>query len=145
MIEVVYPELKPAVKVEDGKEQIFCIIRKRWLIITPEEWVRQNFLLFLTGTMGYPASLIAVEKQVSVTGMNRRFDIVVFNQQAQPFMIVECKEMNVKLTEEVLSQVLRYNTEVSAGYLVITNGSYTRAFENQPGNFKEIDQLPTIR
>ncbi|MEI2748403.1 MAG: type I restriction enzyme HsdR N-terminal domain-containing protein [Ferruginibacter sp.] len=145
MIEVVYPELKPAVKVEDGKEQIFCIIRKRWLIITPEEWVRQNFLLFLTGTMGYPASLIAVEKQVSVTGMNRRFDIVVFNQQAQPFMIVECKEMNVKLTEEVLSQVLRYNTEVSAGYLVITNGSYTRAFENQLGNFKEIDQLPTIR
>lgn len=145
MIEVVYPELKPAVKVEDGKEQIFCIIRKRWLIITPEEWVRQNFLLFLTGTMGYPASLIAVEKQVSVTGMNRRFDIVVFNQNAQPFMIVECKEMNVKLTEEVLSQVLRYNTEVSAGYLVITNGSYTRAFENQLGNFKEIDQLPTIR
>lgn len=145
MIEVVYPELKPAVKVENGKEQIFCIIRKRWLIITPEEWVRQNFLLFLTGTMGYPASLIAVEKQVSVTGMNRRFDIVVFNQNAQPFMIVECKEMNVKLTEEVLSQVLRYNTEVSAGYLVITNGSYTRAFENQLGNFKEIDQLPTIR
>ena len=145
MIEVVYPELKPAVKVEYGKEQIFCIIRKRWLIITPEEWVRQNFLLFLTGTMGYPASLIAVEKQVSVTGMNRRFDIVVFNQNAQPFMIVECKEMNVKLTEEVLSQVLRYNTEVSAGYLVITNGSYTRAFENQLGNFKEIDQLPTIR
>ena len=145
MIEVVYPELKPAVKVEYGKEQIFCIIRKRWLIITPEEWVRQNFLLFLTGTMGYPASLIAVEKQVSVTGMNTRFDIVVFNQNAQPFMIVECKEMNVKLTEEVLSQVLRYNTEVSAGYLVITNGSYTRAFENQLGNFKEIDQLPTIR
>ena len=145
MIEVVYPELLPAVKVEDGKEQIFCIIRKRWLIITPEEWVRQNFLLFLTGTMGYPASLIAVEKQVSVAGMNRRFDIVVFNQNAQPFMIVECKEMNVKLTEEVLSQVLRYNTEVSAGYLVITNGSYTRAFENQLGNFKEIDQLPTIR
>ena len=145
MIEVVYPELKPAVKVEDGKEQIFCIIRKRWLIITPEEWVRQNFLLFLTGTMGYPASLIAVEKQVSVTGMNKRFDIVVFNQQAQPFMIVECKEMNVKLTEEVLSQVLRYNTEVSAGYLVITNGSYTRAFENHLGNFKEIDRLPTIR
>ena len=57
MIEVVYPELKPAVKVEDGKELIFCIIRKRWLVITPEEWVRQNFLLFLTGTMGYPASL----------------------------------------------------------------------------------------
>jgi hypothetical protein len=145
MIEVVYPELKPAVKVEDGKELIFCIIRKRWLVITPEEWVRQNFLLYLTGTLGYPASLIAVEKQVSVTGMNRRFDIVVFDREARPYIIVECKEMNVKLSEDVLNQVLRYNTEISAGYLVITNGSYTRAFENHHGNFKEINQLPTIR
>lgn len=145
MIEVVYPDVKPAVKVEDGKELIFCIIRKRWLVITPEEWVRQNFLLYLTGTLGYPASLIAVEKQVSVTGMNRRFDIVVFDREARPYIIVECKEMNVKLSEDVLNQVLRYNTEISAGYLVITNGSYTRAFENHHGNFKEINQLPTIR
>ena len=145
MIEVVYPEAKPAVKVENGKEMIFCIIRKRWLTITPEEWVRQNFLLFLTEKLGYPASLIAVEKQVSVAGMSKRFDIVVYDQKAQPYMIVECKEMNVKLTEEVLNQVLRYNTEISAAYLIITNGSYTRAFEHRDRIFKEILQLPSYR
>ena len=88
MIKIVYPELKPAIKSENEKEMIFCIIRKRWMIITPEEWVRQNFLLYLINVLHYPASLIAVEKQLISAAVKKRFDIVVY-KNSLPFMIIE--------------------------------------------------------
>src|ERR1700712_1986682 len=98
MIKVIYPKKKPAIKTENGKEYIFCIIRKKWLLVTPEEWVRQNFLNYLTEILKYPASLIAVEKQLMVGEMKKRFDIIVY-KDALPFIIIECKEMNVPLSE----------------------------------------------
>lgn len=97
-------------------------------LLTPEEWVRQNFLLYLTETLSYPASLIAVEKQLMLGDVKKRFDIVVYGKDMKPFMIVECKEMNVPLTESVLQQVLRYNINIQAEYLIITNGSHCFAY-----------------
>jgi hypothetical protein len=94
MIRIEYPSRKPAIRETGGKEQIFCMIRKRWVFLSPEEWVRQNILLYLSEVMHYPASLIAVEKQVAVAGMMKRFDLVVYKNDS-PFMVIECKEMNV--------------------------------------------------
>lgn len=142
MIRINYPDKKPSIKQEQGKELVFCIIRKIWLSLTPEEWVRQNFLLYLTEVLAYPASLIAVEKQLILGDVKKRFDIVVFNRQTKPFMLVECKEMNVQLTEAVLNQALRYNIMVQADYLVITNGSFSAAFEKNETHFKMIEKLP---
>jgi hypothetical protein len=141
MIKIVYPDKKPAIKTEAGKELIFCIIRKRWAVITPEEWVRQNFLLYLTEVLKYPLSLIAVEKQLKLGDLKKRFDIVVYDKLAKPFMIVECKEMNVPLSEKVLHQVLRYNISLQTKVLVITNGSYCYTFEKAGDSFVEKDKI----
>ena len=142
VIKIVYPEQKPQIKTAEGKELIFCIIRKKWLQITPEEWVRQNFLLFLIHVLQYPASLISVEKQLSYNQLKKRFDIVVY-KASSPFMIIECKEMNVPLTESTTLQVLNYNSNVQAPYMVVTNGSFCVGFVKRNNTFEEIDQLPS--
>jgi len=135
MIAVVYPEKKPAIRIIDGAESVFCMIRKKWFVLTPEEWVRQNFLLFLTETMQFPCSLIAVEKQVVIGDVKRRFDIVVFDRNANPYALVECKEMGVVLTSSALMQALHYHSSLQTRYLLITNGNTTYAYEKIGAEF----------
>ena len=141
MIKITYPEIKPSVKKEKDKEFIFCIIRKSWYSITPEEWVRQNFLLYLTLILKYPASLIAVEKQLQIGEVKKRFDIVIYKNEI-PFLIVECKEMNVPLSENTLRQVLNYNASMQAPFMVVTNGNYCAAFEKKENAFVEVFEMP---
>jgi hypothetical protein len=141
MIKLVYPDKKPLIKTENSKDYIFCTIRKRWFVITPEEWVRQNFLLLLIEVMKYPASLIAVEKQLMLEEVKKRFDIVVY-KDSKPYIIVECKEMNVALSESTLSQVLNYNLIIQAPYIIVTNGSFCKAFTKKGNHFGEILALP---
>ncbi|MEO7044266.1 MAG: type I restriction enzyme HsdR N-terminal domain-containing protein [Ferruginibacter sp.] len=143
MIKIEYPDKKPAIKKENGKEYIFCLIRKRWFIITPEEWVRQNFLLYLVEVLKYPASLIAVEKQLQLSDIKKRFDIVVY-KDALPFMIIECKEMNVPLSENTMLQVLNYNSGIQAEYMVITNGSYCILYKKLNGSFIDASAMPAF-
>ena len=141
MIKIVYPDIKPSIKNQNGEELIFCVIRKRWYNITPEEWVRQNFLLHLIHIQKFPASLIAVEKKLQIAEVTKRFDIVVF-RNAVPFLIVECKEMNVPLSENTLRQVLNYNSIIQAPFMVITNGSYCAAFKKNGNAFVEVFEMP---
>ena len=91
MLMINYPEPSFRVKTEKGKECIFDPHRRKWLILTPEEWVRQNFIQYLIQVMNYPASLIALEKEIWLGEMKKRFDILVYNKDHQPWMIVECK------------------------------------------------------
>ena len=135
MIKIAFPDKKPQLRKAGDREHIFCMIRKRWVNLTPEEWVRQNFLLYMTESLKIPASLIAVEKQVIVGELKRRFDIVAYDKETRPLMIVECKEMNADLSEAVLNQALQYNSNIQARYLVITNGSYTMGFEKHSHGF----------
>ncbi|MDB5202529.1 MAG: restriction endonuclease subunit [Ferruginibacter sp.] len=141
MIKIEYPQKKPVIRRTDEKDQIFCLARKRWVILTPEEWVRQNFLLFLFEVMKYPASLIAVEKQLMLGELKKRFDIVVFKND-QPFMVIECKEMNVSLSQKTLEQAMRYNINLSAAYLVITNGTGCFVFQKEGSGFSMPDEFP---
>lgn len=140
MIKIAYPEKKPAVRIDAGKEYIFCVIRKRWMTITPEEWVRQNFLLYLIEVLKYPASLIAVEKQVQLGELQKRFDIVVYRNDI-PFMLIECKEMNVPINQRTLDQVMRYNINLQASYFIITNGTECYGFEKSD-TLKKINSFP---
>ena len=130
MIKIDYPEHAFRFKSENDNEMIFDELRKSWLRLTPEEWVRQNFVQFLVSKK-YPAALIALEKKIMVGEMMKRFDILVFDRQHEPLMMVECKAMNVVLGEEVLRQVLRYHVAVPVSFLVITNGTYCMAFKKE--------------
>ena len=142
MIKIEYPPYQPKIKEDAGKEFIFDEVRKRWVMLTPEEWVRQNFLQYLVLVKKYPASMIAVEKGIELGEIKKRFDIVVYDKNHLPWMIIECKEISVVLDKKVLDQVLRYNISLQVPYLVITNGSYCYAFAAANNKLDEIDDLP---
>ncbi len=142
MIKINYPKYQPKIKNENNKELIFDEVRKRWVILTPEEWVRQNFLQYLIQVKKYPAALIAVEKEIPLGDLKKRFDIVVYDKALVPWMIIECKEMTAELNKKVLDQILRYNIILQVPYLVITNGSYCMAFECVTNGLKQLLTLP---
>ena len=144
MIKIEYPHYPFKIKTELGKEFIFDALRKQWLRLTPEEWVRQNFVQYLLQVKQYPSTLIALEKEISLGELRKRFDIVVYNKQHTPWMMIECKEMNVSLNETVLHQLLRYNISVPVKYLVITNGSYCIGYEKINDSLNIIEQLPAF-
>ena len=104
-----------------GKE-VFDAFRKKYVRLTPEEWVRQHFLHFLCDTKHYPKSLIAVEKSLTIHGRPRRFDAVVYNPDGLPVLLLEFKAPEVKLTQAVFDQVAAYNLALHADYLIISNG-----------------------
>ena len=142
MIRIDYPPHEFRMKKELEAEFIFDESRKRWVRLTPEEWVRQNFLQYLVQVKKYPLSLIAVEKEIMLGELRKRFDILVFDQQHQPWMMIECKAMEVDLSEEVLQQVLRYSITVPAPYLIITNGSFCAGWKKENGLLAEQTELP---
>jgi hypothetical protein len=141
MIAVQYPEPQFRMKKENDKQYIFDAIRKSWLLLTEEEWVRQNFVSYLTSTLHYPSTVIALEKEFSLNDLKKRFDILVYDGQHQPWMLVECKEPKVALNEDVLQQVLRYNISVPVKYIVITNGNTTVGWKKE-GELQLIPELP---
>lgn len=142
MIKIEYPSYQPKIKKEQEKELIFDEVRKQWVMLTPEEWVRQNFLQYLVQVKKYPASLIAVEKEIALGELKKRTDIVVYNTNGKAWLIVECKEMNVALDEKVLQQLLRYHLALPVPFLIITNGNYCFGFEKKKNEFVEINDLP---
>jgi hypothetical protein len=142
MITIVYPSYPFKIKEEDGKETIFDEVRKQWVRLTPEEWVRQNFLRYLLEEKKYPASLIAVEKEIKLNDLRKRCDIIVYDRKSQPWLMVECKSMEEKLDEKVAMQVVRYNMALPVSYVVITNGQHTLAYEKKEGIFSPLNELP---
>lgn len=122
MIELDISDIELKLKKEQGKTYVFDNFRKKWVVLTPEEHVRQYVLLYLTKKLNYPASRIAVEKQVLVNGLSKRFDAVVFDIDHKPWMIIECKAPDVPITESTLNQLLQYHNKLQCSYWLITNG-----------------------
>ncbi len=142
MIKITYPVYQPKIKQQQGREFIFDETRKQWVMLTPEEWVRQNFLQYLTKVKKYPTALIAVEKEIRLGDLAKRFDVVVYDRNSRPWMIIECKEMEVALTEQVLNQALRYNITLNVPFVIITNGSHCYGFAGSGGKLTDLAELP---
>jgi hypothetical protein len=142
MLVIHYPEPDFLIKQDAGKDIIFDPLRKRWLILTPEEWVRQNFVQYLIKSKNYPATLIAMEKVIRLGELKKRFDILVYDRNHRPWMMIECKSPSVKLDEAVLNQLLRYHISVQTGYLIITNGDYAYGWEKENRSLQLIRELP---
>lgn len=145
MVVIKYPEPAFRMKKEEGKELIFDSLRKKWLVLTPEEWVRQNFVQYLLQVKGYPSSLIAIEKEIKLGELKKRFDILVYNSNHQPWMMIECKAAEIKLDATVLEQILRYNISIPVEYMVITNGELTYAWQRKENDLGLIHEMPSVK
>lgn len=106
----------------DGRREVFDIVRNRFVALTPEEWVRQHFIQYLHEVLLYPIELLQVEGAISLNGMTRRCDIVVYDEEVKPLIIVECKKETVPLSQKVIDQACRYNLVLQVPFLCITNG-----------------------
>ncbi|WP_340113265.1 type I restriction enzyme HsdR N-terminal domain-containing protein [Maribellus mangrovi] len=116
------PEYDLRIKTEGNRTLIFDGIRKKYVALTPEEWVRQNFIQFLKMEKKFPESLMAVEKQILVNGNPRRFDLLIYSRKGQPHLIAEFKAPNVKITQDTFDQVVRYNMALRVEQVVVSNG-----------------------
>lgn len=117
-----FPEYLFRFKNSENKVLIFDEIRKKFVVLTPEEWVRQHVVKFLLEEKKYPKSYINVEKNIKINGLTKRYDIVVFNPDGSIFLLVECKAPEVSITQNVFDQIARYNLKLNAQYLMVTNG-----------------------
>ena len=122
MIALNLPPFKYKLKSNENKTFIFDVVRKKYVVLTPEEWVRQHIIHFLTQQKGYPKSLMSIEKQVIVNKLSKRTDIVVYTNKGLPYIIVECKAPSVKITQKAFDQIARYNLKLQADYLIVSNG-----------------------
>lgn len=117
-----FPVYKFRVKSSENKKWIFDIIRKKYVLLQPEEWVRQHTLLFLIHNKRYPKSHINVEKKLTINNLKKRYDIVVFNADGSIEILVECKAPHIKISQETFDQIATYNIPLKSKYLLITNG-----------------------
>ena len=116
------PEINATLKKEEGKVWIFDMIRKKYIMLTPEEWVRQHFIHYLIHELKYPKSLFRIESSLTYNKLQKRSDILIFDRKGKPWMLIECKSANIRLSQNAFNQVAVYNMTVNAKYIAVTNG-----------------------
>jgi type I site-specific restriction endonuclease len=127
-----------------GQEEVFDYWRKKFVVLTPEEWIRQQFLAFLADEMGYPRSLMAVEKAIQINRMSKRFDAVVYDRQGKPVMLIEFKSSKVELSQKTMEQAARYNLGLKVPYLLISNGiqHYCCRLDHEAKSYVFLSAIP---
>lgn len=132
-------------RTANGRTEIFDAVRGRWLVLTPEEWVRRHVVEYLRSECGFAPQLIIEEHPVNINGMAQRADIVVMGDDMQPLLVVECKEPNVKINDEVLRQVVRYNSVLNCRYIALTNGITTFCYEHEDKKYIPTKSFPSAK
>ena len=122
MVNLNFPEFDLSLKKEEGKVWIFDVIRKKYIVVTPEEWVRQHLIHYFISHLNYPKSLIKVETGLSYNKLKKRADVLVYDREGLPWLVAECKSSKERLSEETIRQVSTYNFTLGAKYVVVTNG-----------------------
>lgn len=141
-----FPTYPLRTRTQNTVLEVFDPVRKRWVINTPEEWVRQHLIAFLHNERLIPMGLMAVEKQLLVNGMPRRTDIVIYNQSGLPRMICECKAPDIKINQGVMDQAARYNITLKVPYLLITNGKahHCAKINHATSSFLFLSDIPSF-
>ena len=124
MIDLCFPNYEFRIKNRHNKKYIFDLIRKKFILLTHEEWVRQNCIMFLINEQKIPKVLINVEKKIKVNNLTKRYDIIVYKPNGSVFILVECKSPKVNINQETFNQISIYNSEIIAQYLMLTNGLF---------------------
>ncbi len=141
-----FPSIKLKIKQNEGDKTIsvWVPMRKKFLNLTPEEWVRRHTVSYLTTHCGVECEHICEEYPVAINGQAQRADIVVFNRKAKPWLLVECKAPTVAITREVFSQAIRYNSIIGAQYLILTNGLTHFCYELKDSHYTPLKSFPTL-
>lgn len=137
-----FPSFDFSVTEEKGKLYIFDSLRKKKLLLTPEEWVRQHLVRLLTEHLGYPAGLTQIEKKISVNGLPRRFDLAVMNTKSEVVLLAECKAPHVSITQETIYQAAAYGKVIKPAYYLLTNGISHVCFTVKPDGIRFLENIP---
>lgn len=138
------PPCDLSIKADAQNKYIFDIIRKKYLVLTPEEWVRQNFVHYLVEHLGYPASLMMTENGLKLFNTQKRSDIVVYSRNGDALAVVECKASDVRITQETFNQVARYNINFKAPIIIVTNGinHYSARYHIAENRYEFLREIP---
>ena len=137
-VKLIFPAISARTKEEEGVKYIWDSLRGKWLVLTPEEWVRQHVISWLIEHKQVPALRISQEYPVNINGQHQRADIVVMDESAKPNILVECKATDVAIDQEVVMQAIRYNAVVGARYILLTNGQTLYGYEYADGKYKGV-------
>jgi len=145
MLNLTFPKYEFRLKEVNQKKFIFDEIRKKYIQLTPEEWVRQNCIRFLEKEKKFNKSLIAVEKKVNLNNTTKRFDILVYNNNGSCVLLVECKAPNIKIKQNSFDQIIRYNQAINAKFLMVTNGiiHYYCKIDNIHSKIEFLKEIPS--
>jgi len=127
----------------EGK-QIYDVVRKKFVLLTPEEWVRQNLIAYLSAEKHYPVPLMAVEKKLMVNNMPRRFDLLIYDRKGNPLLVAEFKSPSVKIVQDAFTQVVRYNSKLRVPLILVSNGltHFICKIDYHSGSVVYLDQIP---
>ncbi len=137
-VKLIFPRISSPIREVDGDKLIWDSLRGKWLILTPEEWVRQHTIAWLVSAKQIPSLRISQEYPIDINGQNQRADIVVFDEFAKPYILVECKAPDITIDNEVVMQAIRYNAIAQARYIVLTNGLKLYCFEHEGGQYRAV-------
>jgi len=140
------PSFRANIRNKNNRAEIFDVFRKKFVILTPEEWVRQNFAHYMANQKFYPKGLLAVEYSFKLQSRNKRVDILAFTSDGNPLVVVECKSTDVNINQKVFDQIARYNMAFKVQYLVVTNGleHYTCKLDYTTLSYQFMEELPSF-
>jgi predicted type IV restriction endonuclease len=140
------PNVVLKTKLVRGTIQVFDVVRKKYFKLSSEEWVRQHFIHYLNSDKNYPLGLMGIEKMIKYNNLRTRADIVIYNNDGEPNMIVECKAPNIKITQDTFDQVARYNFKLKVRYLVVTNGMqhFCCSMDYKQDEFNFLKEIPSF-
>ena len=141
-----FPQAELKLSRKEGQVFVWCIIRKKSLVLTPEEWVRQHLIHFLIQEKQIPIGLIAAEMAIEINQLSRRCDVVVFGKDGKPKLIVECKAPEINLTEKTFNQIAQYNAALNVDLLMVTNGlqHIVCQIDRENSQLNYLEELPDL-
>jgi hypothetical protein len=142
MIDLNLPDFNFKIRTEGQSKQIFDELRKKYVALTPEEWVRQHFIMFLIQVKNYPAGYFSIERGHAYNELKRRTDLLIFNKERKPWMLCEFKAFDVPISQETFYQAARYNLTYDVPYLVVSNGMEHFCCKRVADNFEFLDDIP---
>lgn len=142
-----FPQPDLRLREANNSLQVWDVVRKKWVALTPEEWVRQHLIHFLRDHRGWSESLMAVEKKLTHNGLNRRPDVVVYTSEMKPLLLAECKAPDVAISQAVLDQAVMYNRALGVSYVLVTNGIHTSCclIQNEIKEIQWLNDVPFAR